>query len=704
MSSAVSFPSDTSSCGPASPPSDHTHSTHHPTLSTSMASSTTSGKKWLSFAGAAGRGHDERRGVGVLCTGQSCLRRRWGGCGCGRSLHPRRARAHPARAGKAQDKDVGMWFGPSAAAGAVRTLVDAFPACGLGVSVATDGMLYQTEVYTASHTPVVAPPLKSHHSHGSQPQLVFARLVVASQLLLLIACLASEHLVLCELQTGDDNEAMRRPPRAAPARHPTGARWRQSRVLRNDQDALHLPAVRRHRGRAPELVLGVQGDGLFYLDPHHSRPAVPLRPPPASRAGSQEPRAGSLEPRAASPQMTEGELVPNAQRAGDAAEEDVSGMTRAEAAFYQRVHAPAELRTFHCEKVRKMLLSGLDPSMLLGFVCRHEGEWVGLRWRIALLPRTIFVIQDEPLTWPGADDDDGMGLESVSDPEEEDADDGEGSMWFFDEGSASTHYHSNSNSTTSNARSEEADTEEDPVAPITALPTTTRLRTARGEGHGGLDAGQENDMGGDTEDDWVDPVPPPPVAAPVPVKKSKSASGKSKEGKEKKEKSSKTKKAAVPVPSVHYPFPVSVEDGATGNGQQQQRAEERERKRQRNVTVSLRLPAQGRSEGQRMHTVRARDRGCTQSGGAGFGQVEVLRDPRTLLTPSDQHAAHRRWTNLDMNRSINMGRRAKVSSQGWCCWISYTNAHSGVPRVVIYLQISTVLVAQVSYLQLGWKV
>jgi hypothetical protein len=83
--------------------------------------------------------------------------------------------------------------------------------------------------------------------------------------------------------------------------------------------------------------------------------------------------------------MTEGELVLNAQRAGDAAEEDVSGMTRAEAAFYQRVHAPAELRTFHCEKVRKMLLSGLDPSMLLGFVCRHEGEWVGLRWRIALV-------------------------------------------------------------------------------------------------------------------------------------------------------------------------------------------------------------------------------------------------------------------------------------------------------------------------------
>jgi hypothetical protein len=49
-----------------------------------------------------------------------------------------------------------------------RTLVDAFPACGLGVSVATDGTLYQTEVYAMSHTPVAAPPLESHHSHGSQ--------------------------------------------------------------------------------------------------------------------------------------------------------------------------------------------------------------------------------------------------------------------------------------------------------------------------------------------------------------------------------------------------------------------------------------------------------------------------------------------------------------------------------------------------------
>ncbi|KAJ7270875.1 hypothetical protein C8J57DRAFT_1468103 [Mycena rebaudengoi] len=117
-----------------------------------------------------------------------------------------------------------------------------------------------------------------------------------------------------------------------------------------------------------------------------------------------------------------------------------------------------------------------------------------------------------------------------------------------------------------------------------------------------VDAGWEIDNGDDMEDDWVDPVLLPPVSAPAPVEKSKSASGKSKEGKEKREKKSKRKKvAAVPVPGVHYPFPVSVEDGAEGGGRQQH-AEERETERQR---VSPHPPAQGRSEGQRMHTARA---------------------------------------------------------------------------------------------------
>ncbi len=54
--------------------------------------------------------------------------------------------------GKQLGKDVGEWFGPSTAAGAIRTLANAFPPCGLSVVTASDGILYHSEVMEASHT------------------------------------------------------------------------------------------------------------------------------------------------------------------------------------------------------------------------------------------------------------------------------------------------------------------------------------------------------------------------------------------------------------------------------------------------------------------------------------------------------------------------------------------------------------------------
>jgi cysteine protease ATG4 len=46
-------------------------------------------------------------------------------------------------------------------------------------------------------------------------------------------------------------------------------------------------------------------------------------------------------------------------------------------------YSAAELRTFHCERVRKMLLLGMDPSMLIGFLCKTEADWIELRRRVA---------------------------------------------------------------------------------------------------------------------------------------------------------------------------------------------------------------------------------------------------------------------------------------------------------------------------------
>lgn len=46
-------------------------------------------------------------------------------------------------------------------------------------------------------------------------------------------------------------------------------------------------------------------------------------------------------------------------------------------------YSAAELKTFHCDRVRKMPLSGLDPSMLMGFLCKDEADWQDLKQRIA---------------------------------------------------------------------------------------------------------------------------------------------------------------------------------------------------------------------------------------------------------------------------------------------------------------------------------
>jgi cysteine protease ATG4 len=42
---------------------------------------------------------------------------------------------------------------------------------------------------------------------------------------------------------------------------------------------------------------------------------------------------------------------------------------------YVKAYSLMELKTFHCERVRKMPLSGLDPNMLIGFFCRDESDW-----------------------------------------------------------------------------------------------------------------------------------------------------------------------------------------------------------------------------------------------------------------------------------------------------------------------------------------
>ena len=103
--------------------------------------------------------------------------------------------------------------------------------------------------------------------------------------------------------------------------------------------------------------VGSQADNLFYLDPHNPRPAIPLRPHPDNGENS-----------------TSSSHTPN-----DSMRRGLDPIQL----HYCTAYSAAELKTFHCERGRKMPLSGLDPSMLIGFLCRDEKDWWDFKKRVA---------------------------------------------------------------------------------------------------------------------------------------------------------------------------------------------------------------------------------------------------------------------------------------------------------------------------------
>ncbi|KAJ6543410.1 hypothetical protein DFH09DRAFT_1367989 [Mycena vulgaris] len=447
-------------------------------------------------------------------------------------------------------------FGPSAAAGASRTLIDVYPFCGLSVSVATDGTLHQTEVYAASRS-AAAPsnalgysssrPSFSGHSQtssghssggrsgkkcdrkgkdgkgwGDRPVLLMLDIrlgldggnPVYHAIKVRLIRLFNSFCTVPSTLSSSCPFFIALPRSSSAAIRPSSPYIRYSILF--VPPALRRPLTLQSVGIAGArpsssyYFVGAQGGGLFYLDPHHLRPAVqPFVPSPHSHAPRQHPhahaaqfqfqthaapgpetytrgesispepelvgRAGSLSPEYGYPHehapgrgqtpITEDELLWGTLTSST--RPPGGALTPAEEAHFTCAYVAAELHTFHCERMRKMPLMGKGASAPAAY----------------------------------GDDDDCV------------------------------------------------------------------------------DAGGAIEI----EDDWVAPVAPP--RAPR-VKKS-SFTGKAK---------SKThSKKAVPVPSVHYRFPASVEDGAALTSPPQPQPE-RERERQWNLTVS---PRSGGGSGQR---------------------------------------------------------------------------------------------------------
>ncbi|KAI0329156.1 hypothetical protein GY45DRAFT_918401 [Cubamyces sp. BRFM 1775] len=570
--------------------------------------------------------------------------------------------------GKDLGKDVGQWFGPSTAAGAIKTLVHAFPQAGLGVAVAVDGVLYESDVYGASRS-----AMYSTRRHGPSRMEWGDRAV----------------LVLIGIRLGIE-----------------GVNPLYYNTIKTLYTFPQSVGIAGGRPSSSYYFVGSQADNLFYLDPHHARPAVPLRPPPRSgdsweRQGSPEaygsdrerdrertfrpshhvrsptsplsgrasgttsgssfsyrspahspsPLQQQLSTSSASTSQSESSnshmharwqsssVLPDDSAEMDSRELGLGADLDPIQRHYVTAYSPSELKTFHCDRVRKMPLSGLDPSMLLGFLCKDENEWLDLKERILELFRTnksIFSLSNEPPQYPSDSDD--MGLESISEPDIDMPDDDEFSLGNSPAGSVH-----GSNVGGGSVKSE-VDTEDDPIAPLTpsAGKASFDIDAPEAMKRESSTQSSQDSLSFDDEDDeeWEDPAefptpqmasdsepanlhmrrpesasPPPSGRAPVPVPPSISherstssvaskATTASTEKVRRKSKKGSSSSAKTPRSAPHqeaqvqYPFPATHP------------AEE--------VETEAGAPPQPQAQGKRvpqMRTAKARDGGRTQSGG-----------------------------------------------------------------------------------------
>ena len=252
---------------------------------------------------------------------------------------------HFAAEGERLGKQVGEWFGPSTAAGAIAALANGFPAANIGVALAIDTTVYESEVVgvASGHAQSApSPGLPGKRSTGEWTRPV---------------------LILVPLRLGLNG--------VNPIYHESIKRY------------FALPQCVGIAGGRPSssyYFVGAQGDSLFYIDPHHAKPAVKS----VAIADSLVAAASTLP---MSPDSPTGTGDPERRELDD---------------FFCSSYAMHELGSFHSEKVRKMAITGLDPSMLVGLLCRTHDEWLDLRARMKEMKASctpLVHIMDEMPKW-----------------------------------------------------------------------------------------------------------------------------------------------------------------------------------------------------------------------------------------------------------------------------------------------------------------
>jgi len=146
--------------------------------------------------------------------------------------------------------------------------VHAFPKAGLGVSVAVDSVIYQSDVYAASHNLIGSPKKHIRKSWGNKGVLV---LIGTRSGIDGVNPVYYEAIKVSPLRRGSHPTCYQAimPMLTSPLASQEIYTWPWQSV-----------GIAGGRPSSSYYFVGSQADNLFYLDPHHARPAIPLRPPP----------------------------------------------------------------------------------------------------------------------------------------------------------------------------------------------------------------------------------------------------------------------------------------------------------------------------------------------------------------------------------------------------------------------------------------
>ncbi|KAG0142311.1 hypothetical protein CROQUDRAFT_97666 [Cronartium quercuum f. sp. fusiforme G11] len=325
--------------------------------------------------------------------------------------------------GKELGKEVGEWFGPSTAAGAIKALTNEFVAAGVGVASDIDGTVYRSDVFQSSILPGSATSkatgIGNRTRSATVPKLPFWQRPV---------------LVLINVRLGLD--------RVNPSYYET---------IKATFTFPQSVGIAGGRPSQSYYFCGYQDNSLFYIDPHHPCPAIPLEEPPGPLVLSAQ-RSPLIKTRIKTNGNVEGEweqvstdtdsLTSTSseppKRLGSSKHPSISSSSGGTSStdrerleeFYSRAYSDTSLRTFHPEKVRRMTISAMDPSMLVGFLVRDEADWEDLTRRIRSFKPPLFHIADVTPAWmkPSTgrestdfrpSDDSDLGVDSWSDNEAE---------------------------------------------------------------------------------------------------------------------------------------------------------------------------------------------------------------------------------------------------------------------------------------------